>query len=63
MMTKLRLGELATALEGAGFEVVSVKEETYRDLKACGSFSSYGESKPPDMLDTTGIVALEIRAL
>jgi hypothetical protein len=65
-MKKAELDKLTAALEGAGFEVVSLKEETMRHLRiaeqSVGSvFSSVGVT--PGLKEETGITLLEIRRL
>jgi hypothetical protein len=64
-MEKCQLDKLTAALAGAGFEVVSLKEETHRHLyleKGIGAFSSGQGAYKPDN-DPTGIVLLEIKEL
>jgi hypothetical protein len=64
-MEKSRLDKLTAALAGAGFEVVSLKEETHRHLcleNGVGAFSSGQGAHAPDN-DPTGIVLLEIKEL
>jgi hypothetical protein len=64
-MKKEKIGKLTEALEGAGFEVVSLKEETKRHLLIQGCCDPYytaesGEGQLNGGL--TGIILLEIRA-
>jgi hypothetical protein len=65
-MKKEKIDKLTSALESAGFEVVSLKEETYRHLGIGRGFSSAftsGENSQPGLLGKTGVVMLEITEL
>jgi hypothetical protein len=64
-MKKEKLDKLTEALEGAGFEVVSLKEETQRDLWANGTLNAFvtnGEHSGK-LDDRTGFIALEVKTL
>jgi hypothetical protein len=53
-MTKKKLVELVEALEGAGFEVISLKEETCCTPFTSGDF--YTKNRP----GKTGVIAFEV---
>jgi hypothetical protein len=64
-MEKSRLDKLTAALESAGFEVLSLKEETGRHLyleRGVGAFSSGQEAYKLDN-NPTGVVQLELKTL
>jgi hypothetical protein len=64
-MKKEKMDRLTAALESAGFEVVSLKEETYRHLGVNGARNAYSSSGDalPKPQDKTGVTMLEITEL
>jgi hypothetical protein len=68
-MTKERMDKLTAALEGAGFELYSMREEVIRDvIDSCMYASSLlprmpGEEGEPTLVDRTGTIELRVRPL
>jgi hypothetical protein len=64
-MKKEKMDRLTAALESAGFELVSLKEETYRHLGVNGVYPAYssGDDVLPKPKDKTGVTMLEITEL
>jgi hypothetical protein len=65
-MKKERVDKLTAALEGAGFEVVSLKEETHRHLLMQGLSGSYYAVEVGGIAlngGPTGIITLEIQVI
>jgi hypothetical protein len=64
-MKKEKLDKLTEALESARFEVISLKEETYRHLGVNGVFNAFtsGVEERVKPQDKTGVILLEITGL
>jgi hypothetical protein len=64
-MKQETMNKLTEALGSAGFELVSMEEETYRHLLKAGhmdAFNAFYESNRVLSIDTaTGIISLEIK--
>ena len=64
-MQKSKLDKLAAALESAGFEIVSLKEETNRHLCLERGITPFSSREDVFKLDNngTGVFQLELKAL
>jgi hypothetical protein len=66
-MKQEKLEKLAKALDDAGFELVSVREETFKNLHDDGDLESFlkhwakSEQLPASLYDSTGVVYLEAK--